>query len=275
MNTRGRVREALKKSLDSVISKSSQEKNSEYLRRKRYKENDRSIISSPNKNEYQKKTKKSAIDSISDIKENSHKLSSLSNDDSFVDNLMHWRQELPPGTGFRNLGNTCFLNSVLQCILYTAPLKNYFDLSDHSSNCKIKGVCFICEYGKLSHMSEKNKTPITPQNIIQNIKNIAHHIKIGRQEDAHEFLLYFISAMENSAIKYALSLNRKFNKFKNPLIEENLIQKIFGGTITSSVTCGKCKHSSNKIDKFIDISLVYIILTNLGIKPMFFIDRLF
>ena len=49
--------------------------------------------------------------------------------ESFVDSLMYWRHENPPGSGLKNLGNTCFLNSVLQCILYTVPLKNYLDYS--------------------------------------------------------------------------------------------------------------------------------------------------
>jgi hypothetical protein len=72
--------------------------------------------------------------------------------EGFVDSLMYWRHESPPGSGLKNLGNTCFLNSVLQCILYTVPLKNYLDLSEHSQMCKIKGVCFICEFEKLSKL---------------------------------------------------------------------------------------------------------------------------
>jgi hypothetical protein len=75
--------------------------------------------------------------------------------DIFVDSLMHWRNPGPAGSGLKNLGNTCFLNSVLQCILYTAPLKNYFHFTDHSLTCKIKDVCFICEYGRLSKLCGK------------------------------------------------------------------------------------------------------------------------
>jgi ubiquitin C-terminal hydrolase len=75
--------------------------------------------------------------------------------DHFVDSLMSWPIEnsiQAPVPGLKNIGNTCFLNSVLQCILYTIPLKNYLNYSNHTKTCKVKGVCFICEYDRLSKL---------------------------------------------------------------------------------------------------------------------------
>jgi hypothetical protein len=70
--------------------------------------------------------------------------------------------------------------------------------------------------------------------------------------------------MESSATNYVLSVDKKYNKLKNTtvpiLFEDNLIQKLFGGKLRSTVICGKCNSQSIREDKFIDISLVNTIL---------------
>lgn len=44
--------------------------------------------------------------------------------------------KLPAGAGLSNLGNTCFLNSVLQCLAYTAPLALHLTREGHKRYCK-------------------------------------------------------------------------------------------------------------------------------------------
>lgn len=84
--------------------------------------------------------------------------------------------------------------------------------------------------------------------------------------------MLFLSALENSSIQYSKkllgknkeNLNKNYPKKTDIKIPEetntdntnNLIQKIFGGNLLSSVICMKCKNCSLRKDKFIDISLV-------------------
>jgi hypothetical protein len=75
--------------------------------------------------------------------------------DNFIDSLLGWKNPEKVGPGLNNLGNTCFLNSVLQALFYTPCLRNYIKDSAHTKSCQVKGICFICEYGKLINLFGK------------------------------------------------------------------------------------------------------------------------
>lgn len=49
---------------------------------------------------------------------------------------MDWQQTQSVGVGLQNLGNTCFLNSTLQCLTYTPPLANYMLSLEHTQSCE-------------------------------------------------------------------------------------------------------------------------------------------
>lgn len=49
---------------------------------------------------------------------------------------LKWEQVYRVGAGLHNLGNTCFLNSTLQCLTYTPPLANYLLSKEHSRSCE-------------------------------------------------------------------------------------------------------------------------------------------
>ena len=48
-----------------------------------------------------------------------------------------WNSVRGIGPGLVNLGNTCFLNSVIQCLTYTPPLANYLLSGEHKKKCEL------------------------------------------------------------------------------------------------------------------------------------------
>ncbi|XP_064637995.1 ubiquitin carboxyl-terminal hydrolase 36-like isoform X2 [Lineus longissimus] len=162
---------------------------------------------------------------------------------------MHWKAVRKVGAGLHNMGNTCFLNSTLQCLTYTAPLANYLMTDDHPQKCKVVGFCMMCELQRhMRRCFEKPGNAIRPQTILLKLNSIAKHMHWGRQEDAHEFLRYVVDSMQKSALI-------GYNKLDRISKETTVVNKVFGGFLRSQVTCLRCKEKSNTYDPCMDISL--------------------
>uniref|UniRef100_A0A9R1SHG9 Ubiquitin carboxyl-terminal hydrolase n=2 Tax=Cyprinus carpio TaxID=7962 RepID=A0A9R1SHG9_CYPCA len=162
---------------------------------------------------------------------------------------MKWERVYRVGAGLHNLGNTCFLNSTVQCLTYTPPLANYLLSKEHSRSCHQSGFCMICVMqNHIIQAFANTGNSIKPVSFIRDLKKIARHFRFGSQEDAHEFLRYTIDAMQKACLNGYPKLDRQTQA-------TTLVHQIFGGYLRSRVKCSICKSVSDTYDPYLDIAL--------------------
>ncbi|XP_042683688.1 ubiquitin carboxyl-terminal hydrolase 42 [Centrocercus urophasianus] len=163
---------------------------------------------------------------------------------------MDWQQtQNGVGVGLYNLGNTCFINSILQCLTYTPPLANYMLSLEHTQSCNCQGFCMMCSME--THINRVlccALDAIKPVVIVHELKRIAKHFHYGAQEDAHEFLRFTVDAMQEACLDGCPILDRSSQA-------TTIIHQIFGGFLRSRVKCLNCKAVSDTYEPYLDIPL--------------------
>ncbi|KAI0375867.1 cysteine proteinase [Pilatotrama ljubarskyi] len=160
-----------------------------------------------------------------------------------------WPSGVTVGTGLNNTGNTCFLNSALQCLLHTPPLLHVLSKHSKSDPSPKNSYCMACALRQVMYEAFNKPHSITPYPVITKLQAIAKHMRRGRQEDSHEFLRYFIDALQKS------SLAGIPGKVDPKVAEKTWVYRIFGGLLRSRVKCLSCGHNSDTYDRMLDLSV--------------------
>ncbi|XP_009765253.1 ubiquitin carboxyl-terminal hydrolase 20-like [Nicotiana sylvestris] len=155
------------------------------------------------------------------------------------------------GAGLANLGNTCFLNSVLQSFMHTVSLIQGLKLNDHATPCDsyLKGFCVICALKELIDALLVSETGVvSPWKFVNNLSYFSSTFHRFQQEDAHEFLQCFLDKLEQCC-----DVSRP--KGSPTLETENFVKQAFGGRLVSKLRCCNCGHCSDTYETLIDLSL--------------------
>ncbi|XP_055587906.1 ubiquitin carboxyl-terminal hydrolase Usp2 isoform X4 [Uranotaenia lowii] len=173
--------------------------------------------------------------------------------------------------GLWNIGNTCFMNSIIQCLSHTRELTSYLRNQPTTERGTTKDHKILAEYTKLIKDMWSGTTRSVNPSEMKYAFSSKHRMYSGSaQQDAQEFLRFFIDSlhgalnvsvkrepmpkeMEDDEIDARIKANMMWEWYSK--VENSLIKDLFVGMLRSTLKCTVCNSESVTFDPFWDLSL--------------------
>ncbi|XP_012486621.2 ubiquitin carboxyl-terminal hydrolase 9 [Gossypium raimondii] len=176
--------------------------------------------------------------------------------------------------GLQNLGNTCFMNSALQCLVHTPPLVEYF-LKDYSDEINTKNPLgmhgeLALAFGELLRkLWSSGQTAIAPRVFKGKLARFAPQFSGYNQHDSQELLAFLLDGLHEdlNRVKEKPYIELKdadgrpdevvaAESWKNHKARnDSVIVDVCQGQYKSTLVCPVCNKISITFDPFMYLSL--------------------
>ncbi|KAJ8258597.1 hypothetical protein COCON_G00176090 [Conger conger] len=193
-------------------------------------------------------------------------------------------QSQPGLCGLSNLGNTCFMNSALQCLSNTSPLTEYFLNGRYEAELNrenplgMRGEIAEAYAGLVKQIWLSRNSFVAPRTFKIQVGRFAPQFSGYQQQDSHELLAFLLDGLHEDlnrvkkkpylALRDAEGRPDQEAWTNHRLRNNSVIVDIFHGLFKSTLVCPECSKVSVTFDPFCYLTLPLPMKKHRGIEVL-------